>query len=690
MKFPTMGRSRRAQVSVPELRGGVNYREAMNVLEDNQLTDVRNMWFKDGVLRTRPGLKIPQGDGISSTTYNGATIGNLCHCPASGYSFAYSLNIDNNRTVINAFDVDGYWVGIAYVDGQASLICPWNKQRAADDLIYEAICYTNAGEYAFYFDTEGALRYEQLEPYAPIVSINGKGADAVGTEAASGYMVEGYNLLTNKFRAYFNTDATSTRYTLPAPLGSQQCTITCEVGAEVWTWNTLTGSAVKEENGLTEITAKVSNDMRAIEFSAALPEVAEATGSSNNLCVIAEREGDVNKTVCHGTAYAWFGGTRSGIHGGTRLFIGGTHAEPQCMYWSDVNNPLYFSENNYVNVGAGDDPITAFGKQADLLVIFKRNEIYCTNYVEGPEYTAEDILEGRVVDITTLAATFPISQLSPKVGCDLPGTIRLMQNRLVWADSAGKVWSLIYTGEYNARNVREMGGLIEYKLAAHNLDMGTAAPYGDYYLLIVNDDTGCHVYALDTGEYGYTHYTSYGNDSRAQRKMAWYVWEMPAAAEKGKGVFAAAESTTNVVLFAATKVPDGQFGVGRTLMTYTLGAGGDETAADDGTVTETPISCMFQTKLFDMKRPERVKVFDRLFVGFGRTENLAATVTYLTEKGEFPDSYIVTSDRVESLRTAQFVENLTLTPNMRCRRLAVRVENEGEMYVDGLGLSYKL
>ena len=57
-----MGRSRRARVNIPELRGGVNYREAMNVVEDNQLTDVRNMCFTDGVLRTRQGLKIPHED----------------------------------------------------------------------------------------------------------------------------------------------------------------------------------------------------------------------------------------------------------------------------------------------------------------------------------------------------------------------------------------------------------------------------------------------------------------------------------------------------------------------------------------------------------------------------------------------------------------------------------------------------
>ncbi len=43
-------------MSVPALNGGVNLNDAPNLVEDNQLTAVLNMWWKDQALRTRAGL----------------------------------------------------------------------------------------------------------------------------------------------------------------------------------------------------------------------------------------------------------------------------------------------------------------------------------------------------------------------------------------------------------------------------------------------------------------------------------------------------------------------------------------------------------------------------------------------------------------------------------------------------------
>ena len=43
-------------VGIPSLSGGVNLRDGLTQVNDNQLTDVKNMWFKDGMLKTRPGV----------------------------------------------------------------------------------------------------------------------------------------------------------------------------------------------------------------------------------------------------------------------------------------------------------------------------------------------------------------------------------------------------------------------------------------------------------------------------------------------------------------------------------------------------------------------------------------------------------------------------------------------------------
>ena len=44
MRIPKMSGGSHYRVTVPALDGGVNLKDAPNLVEDNQLTDVLNMW----------------------------------------------------------------------------------------------------------------------------------------------------------------------------------------------------------------------------------------------------------------------------------------------------------------------------------------------------------------------------------------------------------------------------------------------------------------------------------------------------------------------------------------------------------------------------------------------------------------------------------------------------------------------
>ena len=57
MKFPAINKQARRRVSIPQLSGGLNFRDGISQCNDNQLTDMLNMWYKDGLLKTRPGTK---------------------------------------------------------------------------------------------------------------------------------------------------------------------------------------------------------------------------------------------------------------------------------------------------------------------------------------------------------------------------------------------------------------------------------------------------------------------------------------------------------------------------------------------------------------------------------------------------------------------------------------------------------
>ena len=56
--FPYIKSSPSYTLNIPELSGGMNLRDGLSHVADNQLTDAKNMWFKDGALRTRPSCRL--------------------------------------------------------------------------------------------------------------------------------------------------------------------------------------------------------------------------------------------------------------------------------------------------------------------------------------------------------------------------------------------------------------------------------------------------------------------------------------------------------------------------------------------------------------------------------------------------------------------------------------------------------
>ena len=56
MKYPKINRQASREVNVPSLAGGLNLRDSLTGIRDNQMTECVNMWFKDGKLRTRPSF----------------------------------------------------------------------------------------------------------------------------------------------------------------------------------------------------------------------------------------------------------------------------------------------------------------------------------------------------------------------------------------------------------------------------------------------------------------------------------------------------------------------------------------------------------------------------------------------------------------------------------------------------------
>lgn len=711
MKFPSIGNQPMYKVSVPELSGGVNLKDAPNMVEDSQLTACENMWWKDSALRTRPGVHT-DADGIwdiggsdmtpyfdydfypAVTVYEGG--GKYTYIPyfyqnegsrASAYFGMSCFSEDGKR--IGGCGV-GFDPGFDGTDPYATAALVFTADRTEDgNGIY--VLFNNGQIYRMKI-VSGVRRLElvpQTDIYAPVVVINALG----GTEETkkNGVFFEGFNLLTGAFWSYFTTDGAASQFKLPVE------SLTCNTGENtVIEYTAQGGGVVKWEitapmqsvaadvNGAA-VYADINYTQGKVSFRTSTGEAYKlpAAGISSNLHIKAwKTDPDAAKKISHMKFCTWYGGDRSGLNGGTRLFVSGNPEHPNLVHWSDTNNPFYFSENNYAYIGNSTQSITGFGRQSDILVIFKENETYYANYEAGTYYTAQDVIDGKIVDVSVYSAKFPITPVSSGIGCDCPGTIQLCNNRLVWAASDGHVYGLMAANQNSERNIRELSGMVRSRLLSHTAEEWRNAVSGDYdgrYLLFVGNDA----YVLDYMDSGFQYYASYYDDRKAQRGMPWHIWHL----NNGAIWQATAQLGNDLLLFGSVRVlntdhPSGEeyrlFGAAFRL------EGDSDSRLVTGTspfscmASDTPIHSCFRTKSYDFKRPEALKNIYQVYLGAEQTEE-PITFTYITDK--------YTQQDVSTLSAGGMCRK---TPNaMRVRQFALQADCDSPIAVSSIVINYK-
>ncbi|MBR5135126.1 MAG: hypothetical protein IKV35_05960, partial [Clostridia bacterium] len=362
--------------------------------------------------------------------------------------------------------------------------------------------------------------------YAPLVLLNGK---SIGTEAdgktpgraVTGVMYEGFNTLTRRYRAQFTTGAGKYRESFFLPtLLDETATVTLELttvyGTSVCSVSPTASQTVDIGDG-TSRTVSVTPAEGRVDITPPFP----VSTVSDNLTITATAKSATTDSTRGATIAAWFGGTQNRL-GGTRLFLAGFSNEKAKVMWSDVNNPLYFPENNYMFVGDLSQRVTALEKQEDMLVIFKERELYYTTYVQG-SIDEDTVASGLNVDVTVSQAYFPLTQLSPYIGCDCPKTLAVCRNRLVWLCRDGRVYTLIVGSQYSERNVREIGMKIREHITANTTEAERAVASamdcdGQYTVMI-----GAWAYSFDYSASGFAYLTSYYSNDSLMKNLAWFV-----------------------------------------------------------------------------------------------------------------------------------------------------------------------
>ncbi len=684
-----MGNNRDYRLQIPSLSGGVNVATEAGLIADNELADVCNLRWHEGILKTRRAITAT-GEllgGFDAAKAKRRKMVQLCQRPFEAYG-------ERCTVVMLAGDSNGseYEREIALVNmnGEIKRRYRLNIKGASDESALPMVAVPcDSAQYgsAFLLFRGGAVYREgnaastsmyylevvdQSEMYAPLVMINGVSTDR-SIKQANGVMYEGYNLLTAYYRAQYTSSmsgaANQDVYTLPAPIlvGSM---ITMEIVTENGiTSVTIPVSGETETITIDEENYSVVTGEKSIVFHPTLPQ----STISGNVTFTVQRDAS-NTTLLSGcpTLGAWFGGTNDRL-GGTRLFLGGFG--DATLRWSDVGNPLYFPENNYMVVGDPSQAITALDKQEDMLVIFKNRELFATTYVQG-EIDAESVAAGTNVDVTTKAAYFPLTQLSPYIGCDCPQTVAMCRNRLVWMNSDARVFTLVAAGMYNERNVREIGQKIRPRLQRDHdsaaRQMATAADVDGCYALMI----GRTLYTFDYDASGFASLTSYTSEDKAARTLAWFIHRFDVLPD-GAQCRLVSDGGEQAVLFV-TEDTDAKVLV-TSVYIFT-----DDTADTvwhhtdaDSTRQTHPIAAYLVTKTFD---GGDMTAFKRLNAAF---LTLCGNVRVYTMRDGVTDRTACRTVGSHALQTHMFLPSIA-----RCRDFAFRIEADTPLQLSALRVHY--
>lgn len=205
---------------------------------------------------------------------------------------------------------------------------------------------------------------------------------------------------------------------------------------------------------------------------------------------------DSLSTILDSTAAIVFGGTQE-----LCVVVGGPSGQPNAYFWSGNNgvvmDPTYFPDNQYNLAGDNDEPITAFGRQQNMLTVFQPN-------ATGRAVFSTETINGLV------QVTMDYTRINAEIGCDLPGSLQLVENNLVWANRKYGVCRLKDSSAAYENNITVLSrkinsGRFDYAgllndIAAHDSADVRSTDTGTRYILMVGDNAYEWNYELSSHE----------------------------------------------------------------------------------------------------------------------------------------------------------------------------------------------
>ena len=386
-------------VNFLKLGGGLNLKELDYRLATDESPEMKNLWWQDGVLQCRDGQVYLSEEEL-------------------GPGYACTVN----PFFGSAFFHIGDGIYYAVVDGAEAalrrLVGGVPENRGTFFRYQDFLYYKNKGGFfkvTYHAETESYSAADALiDAYTPVVIINASPVNGSG----SYYQPE--NRASAKKTVWYNAVAGTTVYKLPV-------SVIDSIESVVVDGKTLTASDYTVDYVSGTVTFKTA------------PPVTDPFTNNTVRITYSKDNPDALRAIMD-CEHAFVGGGDTNLC----IILGGCDAQPNAVFWNSNDNvsmnPTYWPMSYYNLVGDTEDPVTGFGKQYSTLVVFKTHSIGKLGY--GVE---------KVDDRDSISFTY--SDINSRVGCDLPNSIQLIENNLVWANTYQGVHMLRSTSAAFENNV---------------------------------------------------------------------------------------------------------------------------------------------------------------------------------------------------------------------------------------------
>lgn len=531
MKLDLPTPNRTYAVDFPTLNGGLNIRELDYRLDKNESPEMQNLWWQDGVLQCRDGqvyLSAPTAESLGTgytcfqdtfwrksffhiedklyymdpdvEVETGVLVEIVSGVPKSRgtffryndwlfyknrgafYKIAYTPDEDIPFTVTNVADEAYTPVIVINTDpatGAGDLYQPENRLSAQKEIWYNAF-QSNA-----------------------TVTRTGNGA----TKAFDLGVTSADHLAGVKRVLVGITEISPTDYTVDlaagtitfttAPKNNADITITLLIGSTLYKFPVDDIASV--DKVVVDGEEKTEGTDYAVDLSAGhivftvAPPVTNPPTNNTVQITYSKANSDALKSILDCPYAIVYGGDQN-----VCIVLGGSTEQPNAFFWNsndDVSmNPAYFPISYYNLAGDSEEAITGFGKQYRDLIVLKEFSMGKVTY--GIE---------TIDDRDSISLTYV--NVNSKTGCDLPWSIQLIENNLVFCNTYQGVHIMLDSSaayennvECISRNVNgtpQRKGLLE-DVRAEDRDLVCSFDDNNRYWLCANGKVYMWDYLLST------------------------------------------------------------------------------------------------------------------------------------------------------------------------------------------------